>query len=97
MTAKHSTLEDTEEQLDHILGDEHEHKPVPPTVRRSLFSNVMVWIGFPMIITGAMTGSILVLGMGFRRALTGHFAGGPGTNPDDVKFLDARVKELLAS
>jgi homoserine O-acetyltransferase len=27
----------------------------------------------------------------------GHFAGGPGTNPDDVKFLDARVKELLAS
>jgi homoserine O-acetyltransferase/O-succinyltransferase len=27
----------------------------------------------------------------------GHFAGGPGTNPDDVRFLDAKLKELLAS
>ncbi len=27
----------------------------------------------------------------------GHFAGGPGTNPVDVKFLDNALKELLAS
>jgi homoserine O-acetyltransferase len=27
----------------------------------------------------------------------GHFAGGPGTNPNDVKFLDGKLKELLAS
>lgn len=27
----------------------------------------------------------------------GHFAGGPGTSPDDVKFLDRSLKELLAS
>ena len=27
----------------------------------------------------------------------GHFAGGPGTNPVDVAFLDAKLKELLAS
>jgi homoserine O-acetyltransferase len=27
----------------------------------------------------------------------GHFAGGPGTNPDDVAFLDSKIKELLAS
>jgi homoserine O-acetyltransferase/O-succinyltransferase len=27
----------------------------------------------------------------------GHFAGGPGTNPDDVKFLDNALKELLRS
>lgn len=27
----------------------------------------------------------------------GHFAGGPGTNPDDVRFLDTKLKELLAS
>jgi homoserine O-acetyltransferase/O-succinyltransferase len=27
----------------------------------------------------------------------GHFAGGPGTNPDDVAFLDAKLNELLAS
>ncbi len=27
----------------------------------------------------------------------GHFAGGPGTNPVDVAFIDARLKELLDS
>lgn len=27
----------------------------------------------------------------------GHFAGGPGTSPDDVAFMDARLKELLSS
>lgn len=26
----------------------------------------------------------------------GHFAGGPGTNPKDVAFLDTKLKELLA-
>jgi homoserine O-acetyltransferase len=30
-------------------------------------------------------------------SIWGHFAGGPGTNPDDVKFLDSKLKELLAS
>lgn len=29
-------------------------------------------------------------------SIWGHFAGGPGTNPEDVKFLDAKLKELLA-
>ncbi|SEE65751.1 homoserine O-acetyltransferase [Rhizobiales bacterium GAS191] len=27
----------------------------------------------------------------------GHFAGGPGTSPADVAFLDGKLKELLAS
>jgi cytosine permease len=40
-----------------------------------MFSVTMVWIGFPMIITGAMTGSILVLGMGFRNALIAMIIG----------------------
>ena len=65
----HGTVEALEESADHILGAEYEHTPVPQKARLSLFSNVMVWIGFPMIITGAMTGSILVLGMGFMNAL----------------------------
>ena len=30
-------------------------------------------------------------------SIWGHFAGGPGTNPADVKFLDQKLKELLAS
>jgi homoserine O-acetyltransferase/O-succinyltransferase len=27
----------------------------------------------------------------------GHFAGGPGTSPEDIKVLDAALSELLAS
>jgi len=30
-------------------------------------------------------------------SIWGHFAGGPGTNPDDVKFIDNTLKELLRS
>ena len=30
-------------------------------------------------------------------SIWGHFAGGPGTNPGDVDYLDAALKELLAS
>lgn len=61
--------EKIEDDISHVLGEEYEHKPVPAAARRSLFSVTMVWLGFPMIITGAMTGSILVLGMGFVNAL----------------------------
>lgn len=68
-------LEEVEQKVDHILGEEYEHKPVPMSARRSAFSVTTVWIGFPMIITGAMTGSILVLGMGFSRALTAMIIG----------------------
>jgi len=63
-----STREHALDELEHVLGDEYEHKSVPAHARRSTFSVSMVWIGFPMIITGAMTGSILVAGMGFSRA-----------------------------
>jgi len=72
---EHSKLESAEEQIDHILGNEYEHEPVPATARRSLLSVMLVWAGFPMIITGAMTGSILVLGMGFSRALQAMIVG----------------------
>jgi cytosine permease len=64
-----------EDQVDHLLGDEYEHQPVPMSARRSAFSVTMVWLGFPMIITGAMTGSILVLGMGFSKALAAMIIG----------------------
>ncbi len=64
-----------EDQVDHLLGDEYEHEPVPMSARRSAFSVTMVWLGFPMIITGAMTGSILVLGMGFSKALAAMIIG----------------------
>src|ERR1700687_5931387 len=64
-----------EDQVDHLLGDEYEHESVPVSARRSAFSVTLVWLGFPMIITGAMTGSILVLGMGFTHALTAMIIG----------------------
>lgn len=70
-----SALLQLEEEADHILGAEYEHTPVPAKARRSMFSMTMVWIGFPMIITGAMTGSILVLGMGFAGALKAMIIG----------------------
>jgi cytosine permease len=70
-----SSLTQLEAEADHILGEEYEHSPVPAQARRSLFSVTMVWIGFPMIITGAMTGSILVLGMGFADALKAMIIG----------------------
>ncbi len=74
-TQHHSALENAEEQVDHLLGNEYEHEPVPAKARRSLFSVTLVWAGFPMIITGAMTGSFLVLGMGFTNALIAMIIG----------------------
>jgi cytosine permease len=64
-----------EEQIETLLGHEYEHEPVPASARRSAFSVTMVWLGFPMIITGAMTGSLLVLGMGFKNALVAMIIG----------------------
>ncbi len=75
MSTTASDLRATEEQVEHILGEEYEHEPVPMAARRSAFSVTMVWLGFPMIITGAMTGSLLVLGMGFSKALVAMIVG----------------------
>ena len=89
-TLKDSTLvhevEEVEEQVDVIFGHEYEHQPVPAAARRSLFSVTMVWLGFPMIVTGAMTGSILVLGMGFKNALTAMIIGNTFMLPMSVRL-----------
>ena len=31
------------------------------------------------------------------QSIWGHLAGGPGFNPEDAKFVDDAMKELLAS
>ncbi|MEU7769365.1 cytosine permease [Nocardia sp. NPDC049190] len=49
--------------------EEFETEPVPTNRRRSLLSVASVWAGFPMIITGAVTGATLVHGLGFGRGL----------------------------
>ena len=56
MANKAIDVEQLEAGVDHVLGEEFEHRPVPRSARRTTFSVSMVWIGFPMIITGAMTG-----------------------------------------
>jgi hypothetical protein len=48
----HRSIEQAEDEIDHVLGSEYEHVPVPASARRSLFSVTLVWAGFPMIITG---------------------------------------------
>jgi len=58
-----------------ILSAEYEHSSVPTTARRSTFSVSMIWLGAPMIITTAITGSILVSGMGFKNALLAILVG----------------------
>lgn len=65
----------SDEEETRVLAAEYEHSPVPQHARLGLWQNIWVWIGFPAIITGAMTGSILVLGMGFQRALVAMVIG----------------------
>lgn len=53
----------------HLLEAEYEQEAVPEHARRSLGSVSLVWLGFPMIITGAITGALIVAGLGFQRGL----------------------------
>ncbi len=75
MSSPQSISAGSETALEHVFGEEYEHAPVPPVARRSVLSVATVWISFPMIITSAMTGSILVAGMGFLRALAAMVLG----------------------
>ncbi len=44
-----------------VLADEYEHVPVPPQARRSPLA---VWLGFPMILTCAVFGGLIVYSLG---------------------------------
>jgi len=46
-------------------SDEFEHEPVPPSHRKSLFTVSAVWFGFPMILTNAVPGGLVVAMLGF--------------------------------
>ncbi|WP_382306861.1 cytosine permease [Herbiconiux sp. UC225_62] len=52
-----------------LFQNEYENEPVPLSKRRSLLAVSSVWAGFPMIITGAVTGATLVHGLGFVSGL----------------------------
>lgn len=51
---------------DHVFEEEWEHEAVPERARKGLASVSLVWLGFPMIITGAVTGALIVVGLGFK-------------------------------
>jgi cytosine permease len=59
----------------HALGSEFEHVPVPADHRRSLGSVSAVWFGFPMILTNAIFGGVIVYGLGFWRGIAAILAG----------------------
>lgn len=48
-----------------ILEEEYENSAVPAKARKSLLSVSLVWVGFPMIMTSAVTGAAIVGGLGF--------------------------------
>jgi cytosine permease len=59
----------------HGLTSEFEHEPVPTAHRRSWPSVAAVWFGFPMILTNAVFGGVIVYGLGLVRGLAAILAG----------------------
>jgi cytosine permease len=53
----------------HGLTSEFEHEAVPTAHRRSWLSVAAVWFGFPMILTNAVFGGVIVYGLGLVRGL----------------------------
>jgi cytosine permease len=61
--------------LDHRLGEEFEHEPVPVSHRQGLGSVAAIWFGFPMILTNALLGGIITYHLGFHLALLALLCG----------------------
>jgi cytosine permease len=52
-----------------VTDAEYEHEPVPLRSRQSLTSVSLVWLGFPMVLTMALIGSLVVEGLGFQQGV----------------------------
>ncbi|MEO3753249.1 cytosine permease [Streptomyces sp. B6B3] len=57
------------------LADEFEDRPVPQEHRRSLLSVSSVWFGFPMVLTNAVFGGVIVYHLGFATGLVAILLG----------------------
>lgn len=68
------TLEN-KQSVSKLLAPEYEHEPVPMEKRRSLFSMISIWLAMPMVISGAITGSLIVIGLGFKKGLIAMVVG----------------------
>jgi cytosine permease len=62
-------------EKDALFEEEFENESVPLDKRKSLLSVSLVWIGFPMIITGAVTGAAIVAGLGFTQGMLAILVG----------------------
>ncbi|MGW9415284.1 cytosine permease [Arthrobacter cupressi] len=67
MTTPPGTVESTAAAAG--LESEFEHTPVPQTHRKSLLTVSAVWFGFPMILTNAVPGGLVVALLGFWQGL----------------------------
>jgi cytosine permease len=70
-----ATGPETASESSELFQNEYENAPVPQSKRRSLLAVSSVWAGFPMIITGAVTGATLVHGLGFGGGLLAMIIG----------------------
>ncbi|MEV0320237.1 cytosine permease [Streptomyces sp. NPDC050658] len=68
MNTHHSAAEQ-DASASRELDPEYEHSPVPPDSRKSLLTVSAVWFGFPMILTNAVPGGVVVALLGFWRGL----------------------------
>ncbi len=65
----HHTAADQDTSAARELDPEYEHSPVPAESRKSLLTVSAVWFGFPMILTNAVPGGVVVALLGFWRGL----------------------------
>ena len=61
--------------INNLLAPEYENEPVPIEKRRSLYSMISIWLAMPMVISGAITGSLIVIGLGFKKGLAAMIVG----------------------
>ncbi|GAA2502787.1 cytosine permease [Terrabacter carboxydivorans] len=62
-------LSQTDSAAGRALESEFEHSPVPASHRKSLLTVSAVWFGFPMILTNAVPGGLVVAMLGFWQGL----------------------------
>ncbi|MEV3858867.1 cytosine permease [Streptomyces sp. NPDC050095] len=74
MNTHHSAAETGTSAQSRELDDEFEHGPVPADRRKSLLTVSAVWFGFPMILTNAIPGGVVVAMLGFWRGLAAILA-----------------------
>ncbi|MCL2731105.1 MAG: cytosine permease [Actinomycetia bacterium] len=65
----HQTTADQDVAAAREPDAEYEHSPVPAGSRKSLWTVSAVWFGFPMILTNAVPGGVVVALLGFWRGL----------------------------